>query len=426
MHLWIGIDDTDSKKGGCTTYIAAVLIRRLERLGVRLLGYPRLIRLNPNCPYKTRGNAAISMKLEAESIEPLKKVVREVVEEYSELDEGAETGIVFHRGEPDHRLREFYWRAVREIIPLEDGFNLAREIGAETIYYGDGRGIIGALAAIGADLGKGKTYELIAHRTREYWGTVRRIDPESVYEMDKATRPYTFDNVDYETGEIRIAPHTPCPVLLGIRGVNPQILEKAFRMLRIHEPVEYVTIFETNQATDAHYQKLRIADLRDSISAIVDGVVSEKPRTDIGGHVFFKLKDETGEIHCAAYEPTKSFRKIILQLIPGDEVTVFGAVKQKPQGLTLNLEKILIRRLAEEIVRRPPLCPNCGKRMKSLGKGKGYRCKTCRLKVGEDAGEIIKIPRKLKLGFYEVPPSARRHLTKPLSIEPLLGDHQHR
>jgi len=416
MAIWIGVDDTDSKKGGCTTYVAAVLIRRLEKNGIKTVGYPRLIRLNPNCPYKTRGNAAIAVKADTSDLEAVKKIAIEVVEEYSELDEGAETGIAFLLGEPDDRLRRFYWRSVREIVPKEDAFKLAEEVGAEVVYYEDGKGLVGALAAIGADLTPGKTYELIAHRTREYWGTVRKIDPKSVFEMDKATRPYTFDNVDYESGEIRIAPHTPCPVLLGIRGVSPEIVMKAFKMLRIYEPVEYVTVFETNQATDVHYRKLRIGELKHGVNAIVEGTVSQAPKLDIGGHVFFKLKDETGEIYCAAYEPTKSFREIVLQLIPGDEVIAYGAVKLKPQGLTLNLEKIGIKRLVEKVVTRPPICPNCGKRMKSLGTDKGYRCRKCGLKVGKEAAEKVEIPRSLKPGFYEVPPSARRHLTKPLEL----------
>ncbi|MGI6778472.1 MAG: hypothetical protein ACOX7R_10810 [Acetivibrionales bacterium] len=29
--MWIGIDDTDSAAGMCTTYIGAVLVRRLQR-----------------------------------------------------------------------------------------------------------------------------------------------------------------------------------------------------------------------------------------------------------------------------------------------------------------------------------------------------------------------------------------------------------
>lgn len=167
-------------------------MRGLEALGARLIGYPRLVRLNPNCPYKTRGNAAVAFKVEGVELEKAEDVMTGVIEEFSELDEGAETGIAFLRGEPDERLRGFYWRAVRELVPLEDGFRVAEEIGAKLIYYNGGMGIIGALAAIGADLSLGRTYELIAHRRREYWGTVRRIDPASVFEMDRTTRPYTW------------------------------------------------------------------------------------------------------------------------------------------------------------------------------------------------------------------------------------------
>jgi tRNA(Ile2)-agmatinylcytidine synthase len=422
MALWIGVDDTDSRRGGCTTYVAVVAMRRLEALGARLIGYPRLVRLNPNCPYKTRGNAAVAFKVEGVKLEEAEDVMQGVVEEFSEINKGAETGIAFLEGEPGEKLRGFYWRAVRELVPLEDGFRVAEEVSAKLIYYGGGMGIIGALAAIGADLSLGKTYELIAHRRREYWGTVRKIDLASVFEMDRATRPYTFDNIDPESGEIRIAPHTPCPVLLGIRGVDPEILKKAFRMIRVYEPIEFVTIFETNQATDAHYQKLGTRDLSDGVSAIVEGIVAETPRIDVGGHVFFKLKDEHGEIWCAAYEPTKSFRKLILQLIPGDEIIAYGAVKQKPQGLTLNLEKIYIRGLAEKIIERPPKCPECRRRMTSMGRNKGFKCGRCRARLPEECKEIVRIPRTIRPGFYEVPPSARRHLTRPLMLDELLRD----
>jgi tRNA(Ile2)-agmatinylcytidine synthase len=61
MH--IGLDDTDSAKGGCTTYLAAVLIEKLAQFQVRFIDYPRLIRLNPNVPWKTRGNGALCLSL---------------------------------------------------------------------------------------------------------------------------------------------------------------------------------------------------------------------------------------------------------------------------------------------------------------------------------------------------------------------------
>ena len=63
MELHIGIDDTDSTTGGCTTYIAARLVERLCHLGAQFIDYPNIIRLNPNIPFKTRGNAAVALRL---------------------------------------------------------------------------------------------------------------------------------------------------------------------------------------------------------------------------------------------------------------------------------------------------------------------------------------------------------------------------
>ena len=57
--MWIGIDDTDSRSGGCTTYVMYRLIERLIEYGYGICGYPRLVRLNPNVPWKTRGNGAV-------------------------------------------------------------------------------------------------------------------------------------------------------------------------------------------------------------------------------------------------------------------------------------------------------------------------------------------------------------------------------
>jgi len=54
--LHIGIDDTDSIKGGCTTWLATEIIAELSEFD--LIGPPRLVRLNPNVPWKTRGSYA--------------------------------------------------------------------------------------------------------------------------------------------------------------------------------------------------------------------------------------------------------------------------------------------------------------------------------------------------------------------------------
>jgi tRNA(Ile2)-agmatinylcytidine synthase len=64
------------------------------------------------------------------------------------------------------------------------------------------------------------------------------------------------------------------------------------------------------------------------------------------------------------------------------------------------------------VISRPPVCTTCYKRMTSDGTGKGYKCKKCG--VREKNPEIKEISRTLKPGWYKVPPTARRHLAKPL------------
>src|SRR2546422_10504363 len=60
MVLWIGVDDTDSLRGMCTTFLATEIVRDLTG-DFDLIGYPRLVRLNPKIPWKTRGNEAICL-----------------------------------------------------------------------------------------------------------------------------------------------------------------------------------------------------------------------------------------------------------------------------------------------------------------------------------------------------------------------------
>src|ERR1700704_2607003 len=62
MVLRIGVDDTDSLRGMCTTFLATELVRDLTKTW-DLIGFPRLVRLNPNIPWKTRGNGAICVRI---------------------------------------------------------------------------------------------------------------------------------------------------------------------------------------------------------------------------------------------------------------------------------------------------------------------------------------------------------------------------
>jgi tRNA(Ile2)-agmatinylcytidine synthase len=404
----IGIDDTDSERGLCTTYLAAVLMERLQPLG-QIKGLPQLVRLNPCAPFKTRGNAAISLELKTDRLQEAREVALRTVTELSDLSgQNTNPGLVAVDCVSDD-MKRFYRRAVTELLEIEEARELLDAEGAWYRGFKKGRGLIGALAAVGADL-PDFSYELIAYRERSRWGSPREIDSESVWKADYLTYPRTWDTVDHANQRVVFAPHSGDPILFGIRGDDPAVLEQAFSCIR-SEPWERKVLYRTNQGTDAHILEGDISQARDSQSYRLRGTIAQAPHTIVGGHVFFSLQNDSASITCAAFEPTKNFRGTVKKLIPGDELEVYGAVIDE----TINLEKINVLCLAEREVLAAPSCPQCGRRMESAGKGQGYRCRRCKTRAEDRCREVL--PRELETGFYEVPPSARRHLTKPLVRE---------
>lgn len=404
----IGIDDTDSERGLCTTYLAAVLMERLQPLG-KLRDLPRLVRLNPCAPFKTRGNAAIALELDTSRPQEVREAALRTVTELSDLSgQNTNPGLVAVDCVSDD-MRRFYRRAVTEILEIEEARELLDSEGAWYRSFKKGRGLIGALAAVGAEL-PDFTYELIAYRERSRWGSPREIDVKSVWEADRLTYPLTWDTVDHANQRVVFAPHSADPILFGIRGDDPSALEQAFSCI-VSEPWERRVLYCTNQGTDAHILAGDIGQAKDFQSYRLHGRVSEAPHAIAGGHVFFSLQNESASITCAAFEPTKNFRTIIKKLHPGDELEVYGAVRDG----TMNLEKINVLDLADRDMPISPVCPQCGRRMESAGKGQGYRCRRCKTRA--DARTRVILPRDLETGFYEVPPSARRHLARPLVRE---------
>ena len=80
-YLHIGIDDTDSPDGMCTTYLACHIIDKLKEVGIEIVGCPRLIRLNPFARFKTRGNGGVAFKiLNDDKSDLAKKIVLDEVE----------------------------------------------------------------------------------------------------------------------------------------------------------------------------------------------------------------------------------------------------------------------------------------------------------------------------------------------------------
>jgi len=419
VRLHIGIDDTDSAKGGCTTYIAAQLVEKLSQMQVRFIDYPNIIRLNPNVPYKTRGNAAVALRLEAPDTEydKVREIAIQTVEQYGRIgEEGTDPAIVFLRGKPPPVVVRLSRRALTEILSLHDAISTLRNSSGSAVSYGSGLGLVGSLAAVGNTLAGDHTYELIAYRRPRNLGKPRRVDEDSVIRMDRLTSPNTFNNYDPTNKRVLIKPHGPDPVLIGLRGETPRVVYRAFRLLRLREAVERWVIFRTNHGTDAHFKAATPRTPHVNSPVILKGVVRKMPIRITGGHVFCELQTSRGVVQCAAFEPTGKFKDVVASLIPGDHVTVFGGAKQHGQlPLTVNLEKLVIEHLSEDVVPQNPRCPRCDKRMKSAGRGQGFRCPRCCYSSSKISKRLVKRERNLLPGLYVPDKKAHRHLTKPLS-----------
>jgi tRNA(Ile2)-agmatinylcytidine synthase len=166
-------------------------------------------------------------------------------------------------------------------------------------------------------------------------------------------------------------------------------------------------LFVTNQGTDGHLRPGTVEGARDGYAYRLDGVVASPPETRRGGHVFFDLENGEARIECAAFEPTKRFRKRVRDLRAGDRITACGEVTDG----TLKLEKFAVRKLVRTAL-ETPICPACGRTMESAGRGQGYRCRDCETTAEKRVERPIE--RDLEPGWYEVPPRARRHIAKPL------------
>jgi len=420
IKMHIGFDDTDSPKRGCTTYIAAILVEKLSSMGASFADYPNLIRLNPNVPWKTRGNGALCLRVRCRDnfVDKIMETVIDVIEENAELGyEGTDPGVVFLFSNVPQEINVFAKRTVQGVVEMKEAFKLIKLFGAEAVGFKKGRGIIGGLAAIGENLNRDHTYEIITYRAPENRGTPRKISSSSIKEMNEKTSPLTFNNIDSETSRILITPRGPDPILYGIRGENPDVVKQAHEIIHREEPVERWVIFRTNHGTDAHLRKVSsVGNIQPYNPVVVQGVVTKKPQVIHGGHVIFSIKDETGEVDCAAYEPTGNLCEVSKNLIVGDFVEAFGGVRpaSSKHSITVNLEKMRILKLAPKTTFLNPNCPNCGKRMKSMGTGKGFRCEKCGFRSSQLEKVAVNGKRELERGLYITSTRSQRHLTKPL------------
>jgi tRNA(Ile2)-agmatinylcytidine synthase len=311
----------------------------------------------------------------------------------------------------DRPLPEACYRsAVTDLCTVGETVGVLDAAGVPSRGYGNARGLIGAAAAVAAEF-PDRTYELLAYREASRWDTPREVDAASFFRAEAATYPRTWDSVDRENTTVVCVPHTPDPVLFGIRGESPEWVARA-RSLVSSEPVVLECCWTTNQGTDAHLVEGRCGGLREGRSYAVEGTVAGRPATGPGGHVTLVLADGGERLRCMAYEPTKGFRETVRALRSGDRIVACGSYRHG----SLNLEKVAVLELASCTTVRPPHCPACGRRTTSAGRDRGWKCRRCGARTRHP--EFVVEERTIAPGWYEVPPVARRHLARPLCRGP--------
>ena len=410
--LCIGIDDTDSPSGMCTTFLAYKAVVLLKRQGVKFLDFPRLIRFNPNIPWKTRGNGAVSLKVRVQNTDKVKEMVRNLVRRYSDTENGANPGLAFFDGGiiPD-AFSKFSDLALWQLISRSKARKFATEHGLDFFYQGNGQGLVGAIGAIGYSFDD-HTLELLSYRKRPNFGKKRHITTQSVQKVHEKI-PGTFNNFDEKKRRILVAPHGPDPVFYGIRGEDVNSLLQAVDVLKTGEQLDGYMIFKSNQGTGDHLKNwLDPANLHPYASGRLAGTINTRPNTTRGGHVFFTISVDGEQCRCAVYKPT-GMTHAASGLIPGDRVCVGGGIRKASKNFprVLNVEFLDVVELVEDSVLRNPVCSMCSKSMKSKGIGQGYQCIICGKKSAKK--QVHFIPRGIKEQLYIPVVSAHRHLTRP-------------
>ncbi|MEB3779535.1 MAG: tRNA(Ile)(2)-agmatinylcytidine synthase [Desulfurococcales archaeon] len=412
----VGFDDIDSEWGGCTTHLTGLFLYHI-RSKVKLLDYPLLVRLNPNIPWKTRGNAATALHLDYYG-DPreLYELAVWMVEEYTRDRDDWDVkrpGVIVYPGDPhsNPRLRWLYRKALRDVITIDVVRSILDK--SKALYHG-GRGIIGATAGIGAlGVGEDYTFELIAYRRPEMIGEERCLLEDEAIRIESLAPTCTFNNVDWLTGRLAAAPRGPDPVLAGFRGDCPDML-KAYRRVLCEEPSFWV-LYRSNQHTDPH-DSLLTPRLTIYNTGTLKARITRWPRVISGGHVVVRASTEWGEdVDIIFYRETNPLPRIGRLLAPGDEVRVLGGVKPYTHNgvKTFAVEKLWVDKVATIYKAMSPRCPRCGSRMKSAGTGKGYKCPKCGYTDKNARSIKIRLSRELIPGVYTPKEGRLGHLVMP-------------
>ncbi|MFB1005755.1 MAG: DUF1743 domain-containing protein [Candidatus Poseidoniaceae archaeon] len=390
---WLGLDDTDTVKEGCTTFSLHLFLNHLPpHIEV---GELRLVRLWPFAHNRTRGNAAVAVELKTndekellnllnlyweQTLQPLVGKIDQTTD-HQRQQTPTDPGMVWYSSIPDRS--NFYLDAVRREVRFD-------EAPTPTHSWGGG-GRIGAAAAVVWPK-RNLTWEAIAWRFESRWNTTKRMVCEQAITTVTGMKGM-FLTRNPRSQHSLISPRGTCPVLFGVRGRTPEITTAAAKVLVEGPGTEDVLgwrVFATNQASDDHLERSIIGTV-ESVEVLARGTTVIT--TEHGQWIAFA---ESGDV------------KLMAQgLVNGDQIEAFGLFAE---ANVLHIEKL--RTVQKAPTRWRPKCSVCQRTMKSMGQDQGVRCPVC--KQRQTQAWIVSQPENHDGAWVQPPPDARRHLARPI------------
>ena len=379
---WIGFDDTDDLKGGCTTDLVDRWIRSAMDKGVltRLLD-SRLVRLWPMAPQKTRGNAAISLHFN--TCKTLEEVFIHAVgfikTEAKKWNRNSNPGVVVS---PHQFPATLYSKAVSSTVKLDAILKEIKKMNAYFFSLGNENGLIGAVASISWPGVWDWSWEIISYRD------VISSPREAIIPLIPPLDPDHIWNEAHLGHKSPAIPNTPCPILFGLRTRQ---YHKAIHVLLTCQEQKIgdrIRLYRTNQGTGDH------------ITEILEGIVRGKIILK-GGHVKLEINTNGDFETWMAFKPAGDVCRLASQVEIGDKVEAIGLYSS---DYSLHLEGLRVSRMTLT----PSKC-ECGGSFSSMGKKQGKRCKKCRkrLQLSEFHTSFSQWSKWFRPG-----PRERRHLSR--------------
>jgi len=402
----VALDDTDSRERGmCTTYAAHLVAERLRERGAtveRLL----LVRLNPAVEYKTRGNAALAVHVDVDPAVAF-DVATDVVGANAETaDPRTNPGVVVahERDAPTLSPSSPGGRCANTSTPVRP--TRWRPPTATRLRAG-------ATAAVSS--GRSRRWAPGRPSTTGRTSTSTTANPSAGDRAPRRRRqrlhgrrrrlPGRLGHRRPREGETVCVPHTPGPILYGIRGDDLETVAWVADEID-SEPVHASQLFVTNQGTDAHLADADLADVKDGRAYRVDvtvGATRDPPRRP-------RLRARRGRRGARAVCGLRTHEALPR---PGAGAPIGRLPHGLRRGERRHVQTGEVRgpRPRDHRARDADL-PDLREPDGERGRRPGLPLSRLRHRRPRQGPRPL--DRDLAVGWYEVPPCARRHVARPL------------